>query len=199
MIEIVTYARIGGACIVVAMLMWVTYGFRHGISPRMLWTSLVHWRRATASEMLRASVTTFHIKGVVRIAWWDIGTFAQMWLAGIAVTGSLRVGFINLGFQALALLGAFQALSAQYKMIPEDEQHLYSIWTAPTYPWGKRMRAQQALERTATRAASPADDPLSEARHAEGNARATCEALARAVLSDSDRARAIARVVLDKD
>jgi hypothetical protein len=203
MFDVVLRMTVGSVAVVLmALVMW---GFRHAISPvtilrtfprvaRLLAAHLLHlvmrsrmpaWALhvmaeddiVRPSEGMRISVTAFHLKTLIRIGWWDVWVLASALVMTGAANSSPRATIVNVGLGLLACVGSLFALWALHGTIPKGDRHLYSLFTAPFYPWAWLHR-ESALRR----AGEPLDDPLSQCRHDLASSRSERNILARHIL-----------------
>lgn len=100
-----------------------------GFWPHMwrLWKTDAQKDRALAAML--GMVMLVDVKGVIRMAYWDLWRSYQT--GGLQ---SLDGTLINSGMNMIASVAALAGLMALFYSIPDDERHKYNWFTAPFYP-----------------------------------------------------------------
>ena len=174
-----------------ALMLYVTYGFRHAVSWRTIKSTMTQPGRATPSDLMAIALAMFHVKGFVRLAWWDVGAILLGVWGVLPFGAAIYVSAVNIGLGVAAGLACLVTMYAQYRMIPAAERHAYSMWSAPRYPWAN-ARKRSSL----SRATSPEGDAMADLRHELVNAQTKLRALAREHLAGSELADDMANEAL---
>ena len=161
-----------------ALMANFSWGFRHSIKPRQI-GRVIFGPDPAPSELFGLALLTLHFKSILRLGWWDCAALVAVWLGYLPLPAAYYVSIVNAFFASLAIGGSLLAHRAMYLKIPDTLRAHYNWLTAPHYPWSK-LHTESSLRAALT----DEDDRVSQARHAQRNAEAERDALARAIIRD---------------
>lgn len=87
-----------------------------------------------AGDWMRLGVGIYHVKGVVRIARWDVYGPLSAWLTDPEYVRSTQAALWNIGFSTASIVGSICVLYALWRNIPANERRGYTLLTSPWWP-----------------------------------------------------------------
>ena len=82
------------------------------------------------------ALVLFHLKGIARIAWWDVAQPLAYWIGWRKeVADGPFITWANCSFQAMACIASIVALWSLWAAIPKRERADWGLLQAPFYPW----------------------------------------------------------------
>ena len=125
MLLILNFLFGAGAVIMMAL---VLYGQLGDTIPKHEDGKIKSRHELTPGDFMRLGIVFYHVKGLLRIALWDVLFLMMNWER--TWWGSC----LNIFFCSLAIAGSLSILKALHLSIPEKDRDKYNIFTAPWYP-----------------------------------------------------------------